>query len=200
MVNEAIPSLKPRAIGEAASTTRGIALWGYIRMPDGWITIAPAEPLEASKRVARGQAYLKKYGQFQNDPFETDANGQRWNVRDEPFRMIFQKGGEIEFPVDQIVAFNWHLRPPYREVSFPQLEGIYWETYECPDCEKAIFTSMEPDTAPQDMIAHLRLGHGWSRAEVAEYAREVGINFKRTRKTHKPKDLGPKLMKELEDS
>lgn len=181
-----IPSLKPRVIGDVTSTSRQHGRWMYIRMPDGWITIAPAHPLEMAKRAEHGQVFLKKYGVFQYDPFETDANGQRWNVRKEPYRMLFQKGGVVEFPLDQIFAHRWHLRPPYQEATFPQLEGVYWEVYECPDCEKAVFTSLVKDAAPQEMISHLRLGHGWSRAEVAEYAREVGISFRRTRQTHTP--------------
>jgi len=194
MVNETIPSLRPRVIGEVVSGTKKFSKWMYYRLPNGWISPAPAHPLEQAKRVERGQKPLKQYGQFEYDPFEIDANGQRWNVRDEPYRMIFQKGGETEFPVDQVIAFRWHLRPPYQEATFPQLEGVFWETYECPDCEQAVFTSLSKGYAPQDMISHLRLGHGWSRAEVAEYAREVGISFKRARKTHEPAPVEVKTL------
>jgi len=186
MVREAIPSLKPRIEGEVTSAAKQYAAWMYYRLPDGWIAPAPGHPFEQSKRAERKQVALKQYGQFLYDRRATDANGQRWDARAEPWRMIFQRGGELEFPVDQVIAHRWHLRPPYQEVTFPQLQGVYWEVYECPDCAKAVFTSLEEGYAPQDMINHLRLGHGWSRAEVAEYAREVGINFKRERRSHTP--------------
>ena len=194
MVNETISSLRPRVIGEVTSASKKHGRWMYVRMPDAWITLAPAHPLEMAKRADRGQVYLRRYGVFQYDPFEMDVNGQLWNVRKEPYRMLFQKGGEKEFPLDQIIAFRWHLRPPYQEVTFPQLAGVYWEVYECPDCAQAVFTSLEKDSAPQEMISHLRLGHGWSRAEVAEYAREVGIEFRRTKKSHTPASLETKQL------
>jgi len=186
MVNETIPSLKPHVMGEVVSANKKFGIWMYYRLPNGWIAPAPAHPLEQAKRAERGQRALKPYGQFLYDRRATDANGQRWDARAEPYRLIFQRGGEQEFPADQVFAFRWHLRPPYQEVTFPQLQGIYWEVYECPDCEKAVFTSLEEGYAPHDMINHLRLGHGWSRAEVAEYAREVGISFKRERRSHAP--------------
>ncbi len=197
MVNETIPSLRPRVEGEVTSAAKKFGFWMYYRLSDGWISPAPAHPLEVAKRLERKQIALKAYGQFLYDRRSTDANGQRWDARAEPWRMIFQRGGEQEFPVDQVIAFKWHLRSPYQEVSFPQLEGIYWEVYECPDCEKAVFTSLEEGYAPHDMIDHLRLGHGWSRAEVAEYAREVGISFKRERRTHTPAALEIEQSKDL---
>ncbi len=196
MVSEAIPSLKPRVAGEVTSANKTFGAWMYYRLADGWISPAPAHPLERSKRADRKQIALKQYGQFLYDRRATDANGQRWDARAEPWRMMFQRGGEQEFPVDQIIAFRWHLRPPYQEVTFPQLQGIYWEVYECPDCEKAVFTSLEEGYAPHGMIDHLRLGHGWSRAEVSEYAREVGIHFKRERRTHTPAALEREVPKE----
>ncbi len=186
MVSDAIPSLKPRVEGEITSAAKQYGVWMYYRLPDGWIAPAPGHPFEQSKRAERKQIALKQYGQFLYDRKSTDANGQRWDARAEPWKVIFQRGGEQEFPVDQVIAFRWHLRPPYQEVTFPQLQDVYWEVYECPDCEQAVFTSLEEGYAPHSMIDHLRLGHGWSRAEVAEYAREVGISFKRERRTHVP--------------
>jgi len=184
MVNETIPSLKPRVTGEVTSADRKFGMWMYYRLASGWISPAPAHPLELVQRAERNQIALKQYGQFLYDRRATDANGQRWDARAEPWRMMFQRGGEQEFPIDQILAFKWHLRSPYQEVTFPQLQNVYWEAYECPDCEQVVLTSLEEGYAPQDMISHLRLGHGWSRAEVTEWAREVGIKFKRERRTH----------------
>jgi hypothetical protein len=107
--------------------------------------------------------------------------------------MIFQRGGAKEFCLNQIFEHNWHLRAPYREVEFPQLEGVYWEAYDCPECERGVFTSREEGFAPADLVTHLRLGHEWSRAEVAEYAREMDFTFKRHRRTHVPRELQEKL-------
>lgn len=197
---EAIPSLKPRVIGEVASADKKFSKWMYYRLPDNSITLAPAHPMEQAKRVERGQRPLKQYGQFEYDKREVDANGQSWNVRHEPYRLLFQRGGEKEFSIDQIIAHRWHLRPPYQEVTFPQLEGVFWESYECPDCEKAVFTSLDEGYAPQEMISHLRLGHGWTRAEVAEYAREVGIKFRRGRRGSKPPSIQEEVKAEPQEA
>jgi len=188
MVTTDIPSLRPRVTGEVENEP-GIGNFIYWRLPNGWISYGPAHADEWQRRTVIGHVPLPQYGQFPYARKATDANGQRWDAKAEPWRMFFQRGGVKELCLEQIIAHNWHIRPPYREVVFPQLEGVYYETYECPDCTRSVFTSLEEGYAPFVLNTHLRMGHGWSRAEVAEYGRELGLKFRRARHAQEPRKV-----------
>lgn len=194
-----IPSLKPTPKGKA-STSPDIGTHIYWRLENDWIAHGEAHAAAWAQRMKRAHTPLQQYGQFAYSRNSIDADGEPWDARAQPWRMIFQKGGAKEFCLDQIFEHNWHLRAPYREVEFPQLEGIYWEAYECPECERGVFTSREEGFAPATLETHLRLGHDWKRAEVAEYAREMDFTFKRQRRTHLPRELQEKLVQRTEDA
>lgn len=198
-MTSAIPSLKPTPKGEV-STTPGRGNHIYWRLESDWIAHGEAHAAAWNQRMRRGHSPLQQYGQFPYSRNTVDADGEKWDARAQPWRMFFQKGGAKEFCVDQIFAHNWHLHPPYREVTFPQLEGIYWEAYDCPECERGVFTSREKGFAPADLVTHLRMGHEWTRAEVAEYAREMDFTFKRKRRTHLPQELQEKLTQTSEET
>ena len=95
--------------------------------------------------------------------------------------MIFQLGGAKEFPVEQIIAYRWHVRPPYREVQFPQLAGVEITNYGCPECEKGIFASVNPSEAAQMLRTHLTSAidaqHRYSPTDLTSLGKEWGIDF-----------------------
>lgn len=190
-----IPSLKPTPQGQVG-TAPDKSSQIYWRLENGWIAHGDAHAGARDQRMRRGHTSLQQYGQFLYNRNSTDADGLPWDAREQPWRMIFQNGGAKEFCLDQIFAHNWHIRPPYREVEFPQLEGVYYEVYDCPECERGVFTTREKGFAPADLVTHLRLGHDWNRAEVAEYAREIGVTFKRQRRTHLSKEQQEKLVQQ----
>lgn len=155
---------------------------GYYRKANGWISIGSLTPANRDHYEQKGFTYLVRYGQFRNDgditgrgsATEKDARGAPWNPVLEPWRMFFQKGGAKEFPVEQIIAYHWHLRPPYREVTFPQLKGIAITDYFCPECDKGIFSALTPAEAAQSLRTHLTTGIDRTHSYTAQDLRQLG--------------------------
>jgi len=174
----------------------GKGLHGYYRKANGWIVVASTTSGNREGYEYKGGTFLPMYGQFANGTFqgaarERDARGVPWNPADEPWRLIFQKGGAKEFPVDQIIAYHWHVRPPYKEAKFPQLQGVEIEDLPCPECDKGIFSSPNLQEAAVMLKAHLTSGindrHKYTPTDLRELGQEWGLNFEtaRTRKAAK---------------
>lgn len=117
--------------------------WKYFRhredhpgMP-GWVFIAPGWPIEAYNYIKRGATELDQYGEF----YLTKNVEQKWSASLEPFRQILARGGGAEFPVDQVVEFGWHRKPPYGvkgdpKELFPQLRGVEIHDAQCRQCHR----------------------------------------------------------------
>lgn len=121
--------------------------------PDaGWIIVAPAWPSETMRQLDKGMTPLRRYGEFTLNQAQ-----ENWRVHHESFRRIFQLGGAHEFPVEQIVQFNWHRRPPYRGVTFNQLTGIEIPDFACPVCPNRHFATAE------NLQSHERVMHSEDR-------------------------------------
>lgn len=183
MTQEA-PSLFPGPIEQKAPPGRG--KHGYYRKPNGWIGVGSTTAANRSGYEYKGYTFLPLYGEFANgtaggEPREQDTRGMGWNPADEPWRQIFQLNGAKEFCVDQIIAYRWHLRPPYREVTFPQLEGIEITNYPCPECEKGIFSAVNAKEAAEQLRSHLTSGvnqrHNYSANDLRELGKEFDIDF-----------------------
>ncbi len=185
------PSLYPEPVEVAAPPGKG--LHGYYRRGDnGWVVMASTTPSNRSDYEYKGFTFMPQYGQFKNGTNEprakryaADDRGTPWNPATEPWRLIFQRGGAKEFPVDQIIAFRWHLRPPYKEVTFPQLEGVTITNYPCPECDKGIFSSTNSREAGEQLRAHLTSGingrHGYTPTDLRELGHELEIDFDSSR-------------------
>ena len=158
---------------------------GYYRNKAGWIVVQSTTPANKEGTIFKGGEFLR-YGEFANGtsggaPRESDDRGMPWNPADEPWRLIFQRNGANEFPVEQILAYHWHINPPYREVVFPQLEGIAVTDYFCPECEKGIFSHPEPLEAADMLKVHLTSGidrrHEYRTEDLAALGDREGIDF-----------------------
>ena len=188
------PSLFPDRIETAAPPGRG--LHGYYRRgANGWIVVAATTPANRSHYEYKGFTQLPQYGEFRNGTTggsarEADVNGVAWNPADEPWRLILQKGGAKEFPLAQVIAFRWHVRPPYRDVVFPQLEGAEITNYQCPECDRGLFSDLNPQKAAQDLKTHLTSkidnAHAYAPADLRELGKEWGINFDSARMGKSP--------------
>lgn len=185
-----IPSLFPEPAEVAPPPGKG--LHGYYRKTNGWVVVASTTPSNRSDYEYKGFTQLPQYGQFKNgtnEPrakqYETDARGTPWNPAVEPWRMIMQRDGAKEFPVDQIIAFRWHLNPPYKEVTFPQLEGVAITNYPCPECDKGIFSSTNSLEAAEQLRTHLTSAingrHSYSPTDLRELGGELEIDFSSAR-------------------
>jgi hypothetical protein len=80
------------------------------------------------------------------------------NLARNRYYWLLKNGGAKEFPIAQVVAYKWHIKPPYgmsRE-AFPQLEE-----YELPDpywCALCPPEAMPKNSATQ-LLQHLMVGH-----------------------------------------
>lgn len=177
------PSLYPETV--EAQTPPGRGQHGYYRKTNGWIITAPVWASYRNDMEFKGYDFLSEYGTFVMDMAGNrstkDLRGNYFSVVDEPWRFIFQRGGAKEFPVEQILAFRWHIRPPYREVKFPQLEGVTVYDYFCPECEKGVFSSQ----FQQEAIDHLRVhlisrfdaAHSYRPEDLRALGEQYGIDF-----------------------
>lgn len=158
---------------------------------------------------------MQQYGQFKNGTneararaLEKDDKGNAWNPAVEPWRLIFQRDGAKEFPIEQIIAFRWHVRPPYREVTFPQLEGVDIQSYACPECKKGLFASINPSEATEQLRTHLTSEinnrHSYTPTDLRELGKELDIDFDSARvgrvrsvAVEEPEELEAKPVPEL---
>lgn len=188
------PSLFPNPVDEKAPPGRG--KHGYYRNLKGWIVVASTTPSNRVGTEYKGGRFLGQYGEFVNGTQGGSANvqddrGVLFNSAHEPWRIIFQRGGAIEFPVDQIVSFGWHLRPPYREITFPQMQGVPVFDLPCPECNR-VFSSLVERQVAQFLRQHLTSkvdeAHSYTPADLKELGQEWEIKFDtaRTRASTKP--------------
>ena len=182
----------PTLFPEQAEATQqaGRGSHGYYRRVSGgprggWIMAMAAWPAFRSDMEFKGNVFLQKYGTWVlpgpgGGSQVTDRRGVRFNPGDEPWRFIFQDGGAVEFPLSQIIAYRWHITPPYREVVFPQLEGVHIYDYFCPECE-GIFSSVDQQEATDQLRQHLVSGkdgtHAYRPEDLRALGQEYGIDF-----------------------
>lgn len=174
MVTET-PTLFPEAYEVAAPAGRG--LHGYFRKRNGWISTGPTSTGNLQDFRDMGYDFLSQYGQFKNvddTTHERDINGVGWNSFQEPWRLLFQRGGAKEFPISQIIAYHWHIKPPYREVKFPQLEGVEIHDYFCPECDTGVFSSTNDAEAVRMLRQHLMSKINDSHAYRVEDFQKLG--------------------------
>ncbi len=186
-MTEDAPSLYPEPQEVAPPPGRG--LHGYYHRGDnGWVVVAATTPSNRADYEYKGFTFMQQYGQFKNGTneararrLEKDDRGNAWNPAVEPWRLIFQRDGAKEFPLEQIIAYRWHIRPPYREVSFPQLEGIDIKSYACPECKKGLFASTNPSEATEQLRTHLTSEinnrHKYTPTDLRELGKELDIDF-----------------------
>ena len=149
----------------------------YWRKPDGWIVANPGHPMAFASRTKRGWTPLSQFGSFVPGRASIDNQGVPYDAAREGWKMGFQvdsDGFAKEFKVEQIIAYGWHITPPYREVKFPQLEGMEIPAYECPECVHLPFYQAS------SLATHLKVGHDYSRVDITAYGLEISVDF-----THK---------------
>lgn len=189
MGNQA-PSLYPEP--REAPSPPGRGKHGYYRKTNGWVVVASTTPSNRSDYEYKGFTFMPQYGEFRNGTnearaaqLEHDDRGMPWNPAVEPWRLIFQRQGAKEFPIEQIIAHRWHLTPPYREVAFPQLEGVEIVNYFCPECDKGVFSSVNANEAAEQLRTHLTCGtnnrHSYTPTDLRELGKELTINFESAR-------------------
>ena len=180
------PSLYPEIVETV--TPPGKGQHGYFRrLRDGWIVTHGAWPSAQSDMSFKGFLYLQQFGVWVmpgpgRGSIVTDRRGIPFNPAEEPWRLIFQHpDGAAAFPVEQIVAYRWHIRPPYSEVRFPQVESIRLYDLFCPECEKGIFSAEhEQDAADmlrQHLVSQFDQVHSYRPEDLRALGLELNIDF-----------------------
>lgn len=180
------PTLYPEVV--ETSTPPGKGHHGYFRrLRDGWIVTHGAWPTAQSDMAFKGYVFLQQFGTWLMpgpgpNSIVTDRRGVRFNPSEEPWRLIFQHPeGAAAFPVEQVIAYRWHIRPPYREVRFPQVEGITIYDLFCPECEKGIFSAPNEQDAASLLRQHLTSrfdeAHSYRPEDLRALGQEIGIDF-----------------------
>ena len=181
MVSEAL-DLFPEVREAQAPAGRG--LHGYYRKSNGWIVTGPTTKGNRDDFEYMGHEFLGRYGQFKNVDdltHEVDTRNAPWNSYKEPWRVLFQRGGAKEFPIDQIIAYHWHLKPPYRQAEFPQIEGVKIHDFFCPECDNGIFSSTNEREAARMLRQHLMSrsneAHNYRVEDLQKLGQEWGIDL-----------------------
>ena len=185
MVMEA-PSLFPELLEAPALPGKGSHAY-YRRTSDGRIITAPAWPSYRADMEFKGYTFLPQFGTWlMSGPGaktnQVDRMGRPFNPAEEPWRLILQSpDGAAAFPTWQIIAYRWHIRPPYREVQFPQLEGIEVFDFFCPECETGIFSSVNEREAMEMLRTHLTSrtndAHSYRPEDLRALGQELNIDF-----------------------
>ena len=180
-----IPSLYPDVVERTTPPGKGEHGY-YKRRSDGWIITAGVWPTYKADMNFKGLDFLSRYGTFvYGTPWgdtNKDRRGVPFNTLAEPWRFILQSpGGAEEFPISQVIAYRWHIRPPYREVKFPQLEGVDVFDFFCPECEKGIFSSVDMQEAVDMLRTHLtsqvNTVHAYRPEDLRAFGTEIGVDF-----------------------
>lgn len=127
----------------------------YYRQPDGFITFGSAQKMDRATYEEGGWVGLPRYGVFTVDHITIQR----------PLRLLFEKGGAKEVPVQQLIEegyvyrddawWKWHGGKP----DFPQLAGVTIPPlHDCPYCERRL--------SRQAMAQHMEVSH----------ARDVGAH------------------------
>lgn len=150
-----------------ASPNRNINECYWRRGPNenspGWIIVGPGPETAQARRWQDGgreplvelsltDRTSPKTGRRERIDYNTD------NIARSRFYWFFKNGGAVEFPVDQIVAFKWHIKPPYGMSSevFPQLkEYEIPDPWWCPMCPPQVL----PKNSAQQLLQHIIIGH-----------------------------------------
>ena len=186
-----IPTLNPSAL-DVEKDPSDPSMY-YRRRSDhptqsNWIIMKSAQPANRAKFMKVGWVPLDEYGTFIHAQRSTDANGVAFDATREKWRVIFQRDGAKAFPLDQVIAYRWHARPPYKEVVFPQLEGVSVPQFDCPQCS---WSHVEASY----LKTHLEVAHAYTRTEIVAYSKDSGIVFER--RTAKPEEVKAPVVLEM---
>lgn len=181
-----IPTLYPEIEERAAPPGKGSHAY-FKRLRDGWIVTHIAHPAAVQDMNFKGYVMMPQYGTWRMPgpgpgSAVPDKRGIPFSPVEEPWRLIFQhENGAAEFTVDQIVAYRWHIRPPYREVTFPQVEGIKIYDFFCPECDKGIFSSEYEQTAVELLRQHLTSQfdkpHSYRPEDLRALGQQIDVDF-----------------------
>lgn len=93
------------------------------------------------------------------------------------FLPLLRAGGAKEFPLSQILAMRWHLRPPIPGLKFPQVEAVAdaLQHAECPSCEYEEWAGPDDTEIGSRFFNHLYAVHEYSVERAEEACMDQGF-------------------------
>ena len=164
--------------------------WMYWRLPNahgyktsgraGWIQYGPggATPKGArdtgsySTYLRKGLVPVTKYG-FIAPPTQPQA------YLDSYLPILRALGGASEFPASQVIAYNWHKRPPIKGLKFPQYEALKnsIKNWICEACGDQRFFMPNDSEIGGVYRTHLMIDHKYPFREAAEAVKAQGFSL-----------------------
>jgi len=186
-LRQELQAIKVNTSAQTANDAQGAGgyPWMFWRKPQtwpdtqsrGWLSIGPGGPTPAGNRdtgsynlyLRKGMTPVTKYG-YINPPVDPEAR--------KIFMPLLRKGGAIEFPASQVIAFKWHIDPPIEGLTFPQYELVKGTVinFVCEACGHTLyFMPTEKAVAGENYRAHLMVTHKYPFREAAEAIRLSGF-------------------------
>lgn len=161
--------------------------WMYWRRPvreddpmSGWIVIAPGGATPRGHRntgvynhmMATGFEPLEQYG-----PIAPPSDSVAWPS----YVQILKGGGEREFPLSQVLAYKWHLRPPVPGVTFPQYEEVKDRVQRavCPQCGMEAWDVPDSTRIGYVLFEHLWNTHDFDAEKAEKFCHKQGFVYVR---------------------
>ena len=173
------PQWKQRQEAAGAPSTNRNINDIYWRKRDGWITTGPNAQLGVDGKPLTAQSDTKRrlgwepLIQYSFTDRVSDKTGQhdtieitqdRLNTPDK-FYWFFVNGGAHLFPIEQIVAYHWHITPPFGlpKTVFPQLDeyDVPLPHY-CPACAPGAPIK----NAPGEVVQHMVVQHQMNLQQI----------------------------------
>ncbi|KKL73192.1 hypothetical protein LCGC14_2077390 [marine sediment metagenome] len=167
------PILDERQV-QPTSANRNINECYWRRGPNeespGWIIVGPGpETAQALRWQAAGREALVELSLTDRVSPKTRKRERieygEDNLGRNRFYWLLKNGGGKEFPISQVVAYKWHIKPPYglSKEAFPQLEEYELpDPWWCPLCSPRVM----PKNSASQLLQHIIIGHGLPMSEA----------------------------------
>lgn len=144
----------------------------------GWIIVGPGPETAQSRRWRdSGREALEELSLTDRVSPKTGRRERidqgEDNLARNRFYWFLKNGGAKEFPIGQVVAYKWHISPPYgmSKEAFPQLEEYELpEPFWCAICPPQTM----PKNSVQQLLQHLMVGHGLPLQEAKPLLADAG--------------------------
>lgn len=146
----------------------------------GWIVVQGTNAGRIEDLTSRGFEPLFKYGTIEQWEKKTGRYVSDLGPVGK-WMPLFDAGGAIEFPPDQVMTYRWYREVPVPGKTagelFPQLKGHSVKEYQCPACKHHPFLKQDGVGGLNHLAAHLTLAHNWAPEQVIKYGERTGLDF-----------------------
>lgn len=162
--------------------------WMLWRKPDtwpdtgsrGWVTAGPGGATPNNNRDAGSYTRYLKKGMIPITRYGYVEPPKSEKVQDQ-FRALFKAYGNAfaaEFPASQVIAYKWHLNPPYPGIKFKQYEDMKTQIkhFTCEACGEQFFFLPTDSEAGNVYRAHLMARHKYEFRDTRDALKAEGLS------------------------